>query len=358
MNGDACAMAPLVEAQRDGRVTEREAATVLRHLASCAACAALAAELERLGALLQVPPRSPLEQQRGRLELLRAAARPRAAPTPRWAARRAVLSLAVALAIAVAGSLSLALPLVRGAALPSAPPRLARLPSIPRLPAITTETMVVPEGGATFTRRATAGVEIVDLQAGAITLSVRPLPAGERFLVKTSDAEVEVRGTVFRVEAEARGITSVEVTEGKVEVRFHGAIWRVGAAERWARPLEASPPSNPARSEAHAARSAQRPPPASPAAAPVAGEDDAARTLNEGLELADRGDYDAATRRLTAFCEAHPADDRAEDAAFLVIVSMQRAGRHAEARAAARRYLARYPDGYRRIEAAALAIGP
>lgn len=216
---------------------------------------------------------------------------------------------------------------------------------------------VVAEAGATFTRSATGGVEIVNLQAGAISLAVCPLSARERFLVKTADAEVEVRGTMFRVEAEANRIEAVQVTEGKVEVRFRGATWLVSAAERWTRPPEASPEASPPRSAARAARSPQRPPPAS-SAAPVPANDDAATALSEGIKMADRGDYDAATKRLTAFCDAHPADDRAEDAAFLVIVSMARAGRQAEARVTARRYLARYPNGYRRLEAAAMAAGP
>ncbi len=71
-----------------------------------------------------------------------------------------------------------------------------------------------------------------------------------------------------------------------------------------------------------------------------------------------RGDYGAAADRLDAFSRSHPDDDRAEDAAFLVIVAMERAGRRAEAAAAARRYVARYPSGYRRDEAEAILAAP
>jgi hypothetical protein len=71
--------------------------------------------------------------------------------------------------------------------------------------------------------------------------------------------------------------------------------------------------------------------------------------------MADRGDYDAGARLLAAFAAAHPGDDRAEDAAFLVVVSLHHAGRSADAAAAARDYLARYPDGYRRAEVESIA---
>ena len=69
----------------------------------------------------------------------------------------------------------------------------------------------------------------------------------------------------------------------------------------------------------------------------------------------EQGDYGAAAERLKSFADAHPGDARAEDAAFLTIGSLQRAGRAAEAAEAARRYLAAYPNGYRRAEAAAIA---
>jgi hypothetical protein len=39
------------------------------------------------------------------------------------------------------------------------------------------------------------------------------------------------------------------------------------------------------------------------------------------------------------------------------VIALQRAGRKDEARAAARRYLTRYPHGYRRAEAEAIVAG-
>jgi Flp pilus assembly protein TadD len=99
-----------------------------------------------------------------------------------------------------------------------------------------------------------------------------------------------------------------------------------------ARDVVVSPPPRPSRS--------------------VAGEDGA---FVEGVRLVELGAYGDATARLDAFRRGHPNDARAEDAAFLQIVALERAGRRDEARKAARRYLDAYPHGFRRTEAEALA---
>ncbi len=68
----------------------------------------------------------------------------------------------------------------------------------------------------------------------------------------------------------------------------------------------------------------------------------------------ERGDYGAAVEHLERYEREQPGAAGAEDAAFLVVVSLQRAGKRAEAAAAAQRYLARYPKGLRRAEAEAI----
>jgi outer membrane protein assembly factor BamD (BamD/ComL family) len=74
-----------------------------------------------------------------------------------------------------------------------------------------------------------------------------------------------------------------------------------------------------------------------------------------GVGSMARGDFGEAIDRLSAFRKGHPHDARSEDAAFLVIVALERAGRHSAASAAAREYLASYPAGYRHHEAEAIA---
>jgi hypothetical protein len=78
------------------------------------------------------------------------------------------------------------------------------------------------------------------LARGAVSAHVTKLRAGERFVVATSDAEVEVRGTRFQVsvvprdEACGQGVvTRVDVSEGVVVVRSLGQEARVEAGHHW-----------------------------------------------------------------------------------------------------------------------------
>ena len=76
MRRSTCTMAPLVGARRDGRLGEREIASLDRHLVGCASCRAAAERLARLAERAREPvgaPVSALEHQRRRLTLLRTA---------------------------------------------------------------------------------------------------------------------------------------------------------------------------------------------------------------------------------------------------------------------------------------------
>ena len=358
MKREPCSMALLVEAKRDGRLHDRELSSIDRHLATCASCAELARALDHVRVLLRAPTPepTPLEVQRGRLRLLREAALPSSSSATVKGRGRPLL--ACALAIVATAALVVGLP--RRSIEPGN--TVTQVASTSTSVPVRTVTTVVPEGEARFVRATDGGTEIVTLEEGAIDLSVRHLSAGERFLVKTSDAEVEVRGTVFRVEAADNRLQNVAVVEGKVEVRFRGGAFLLGPDERWDRPVDARPtalPSVPVIAVpaspplvASAKHGAPSPRPAESAKAPA---DDA---FVEGMGMMERGDYGAAARHLDAFSKSNAGDDRAEDAAFLVILALQRAGRSAEAVAAARRYLGAYPAGYRRAEAQAIVDAP
>jgi outer membrane protein assembly factor BamD (BamD/ComL family) len=80
------------------------------------------------------------------------------------------------------------------------------------------------------------------------------------------------------------------------------------------------------------------------------------QTFAAGVGSMEQGNFGEAIERLGAFRKSHPGDSRSEDAAFLVIVALQRAGRHEAAAAAAREYLASYPSGYRRGEAQRISV--
>src|SRR5262249_42751611 len=98
---------------------------------------------------------------------------------------------------------------------------------------VRTETTIRDLGGALFQRTSNGSADVVELESGAAECSWRPLGTGERFLVRTRDAEVEVRGTVFRVAAAQGRIERVEVSEGVVEVRHDGASQTIRAGESW-----------------------------------------------------------------------------------------------------------------------------
>ena len=365
MKFEPCSMALLIEAKRDGRLHDRELASIDRHLATCASCAELACDLDQVRVLLRspTPTPTPLEVQRDRLKLLRAAA-----VSPSRVSSRKRPAVAAVLAIVAAAALLVVLPR-RWTEHSNA---VAQMSSMSASVPVRTVTTVAPEGETHFTRTSSGGTEIVTLENGAVNLSVRHLDAGERFLVKTGDAEVEVRGTVFRVEAGDDRIRSVAVVEGKVEVRFQGATFLVTANERWDRPADLPPilpPNAPVARERASAESPATLPlaPSTVKRAPIAprsvtsakpATDEGTASFVEGVGMMERGDYGAAARHLEAFSKGNPSDERAEDAAFLVIIALQRAGRPTEAAAAARRYLSTYPTSYRRTQVRAIAEAP
>jgi outer membrane protein assembly factor BamD (BamD/ComL family) len=66
------------------------------------------------------------------------------------------------------------------------------------------------------------------------------------------------------------------------------------------------------------------------------------------------GDNIRAATGFAAFLSQHPHDPRAEDAAYLRILALQRSGNSSAARQAAHYYLSSYPRGFRHAEVEAL----
>jgi hypothetical protein len=85
-------------------------------------------------------------------------------------------------------------------------------------------------------------VQRFDLKSGAVRADVAKLQPGERFVVRTDDTEVEVRGTSFRVAVVPKhtcgvpSATEVSVSEGRVWVRFAGQETVLAAGESWPPP--------------------------------------------------------------------------------------------------------------------------
>jgi ferric-dicitrate binding protein FerR (iron transport regulator) len=231
--------------------------------------------------------------------------------------------------------------------------------------AFSTGTEVALRGGTDTTLGGDDVTQVVRLDAGEIALHVAKLAADRRFEVRTPDAEVEVRGTRFTVAIAPAGecgdgtVTRVEVTEGVVAVRYQGAEVRVAAGQQW--------PSGCAAQAAPAVRTAvvaHRAPPSSPGAARRAAVVAApASTLSEqndrfaeAVTAKRHGDTQAAIGAFDRFLASYPSSALAESASLermrlLVVADPSRAA------AAARDYLARYPDGAARAEAEAIVAG-
>jgi TolA-binding protein len=240
---------------------------------------------------------------------------------------------------------------------------------------------VISLGSASFTVSAAAPDEIIRLTDGVISLGVSPLSAGERCRVVTGDAEVEVRGTGFLVEARADRIVRVLVQHGQVELRTQGQTVFLGAGEHWEakvittrrsitasepvsiiaslpEPSAASPPLQ-RRHRAHAP--AELPAPASrgdaslrqeePRTAIPAPGDPSGRAFREGWAALQSGDASAAAGAFEQALRLAPKGSVAEDASFWRAVAYTRAGRHQAARRAFAAFLAAYPSSVRSGEA-------
>ena len=243
------------------------------------------------------------------------------------------------------------------------------------------------------------------LRRGAVESRVRKLAAGERFIIETSDAEIEVHGTEFRVAVgepesvpctgagpRATIATRVSVTGGVVSVKWSGDEQRLHPGDEWpprcadGRALlapadraraaadsepaiapsgESSPPTRPVRHHANAGSAGPRP--AAPASAGNGGELRAPPAHVPASVLAAQNDlFLSAVRARRAgqnaralalferFMRDYPDASLFESALVHKMRLLAATSDLAAASASARQYLARFPDGFARDEARAL----
>jgi ferric-dicitrate binding protein FerR (iron transport regulator) len=236
------------------------------------------------------------------------------------------------------------------------------------------------------------------LSRGSVHLEVAKLKKGQRFLLNTVDAEVEVRGTVFDVTVldtsngcEQR--TRVSVKEGLVEVRTAGELRSLRAGEAWTaecsaveRVVASSATSNSSsnvkpnlKAEVTLDPRAKRGPPAvetqpdtrtSLAANPVGSAVSAQGEAQPASDLAKQNDIYARAsveRNQGHSAEAlalykqliarYPSSALVESAIVQRIRLLRRSDR-AEAKLEASRYLLQFPKGFARAEAEALVDSP
>jgi len=368
MKRTACPHVWQAEAVEDGRLSSAERASFERHAASCAECARELRALARLRQGAEWLPASsptPLEHRRQRQALLRRASElcqraPVQPRRPRFAAF--VLSGALMAAVGIGFGLRASRSGSEGSAALAAP--TYRLDASPGA-----SWQTIEEGAALRLR----------LRSCCAVSPVCRLTAVQRFGLELPDGELEVIGTHFGVRVEPEGTRRVEVTEGRVALRLRDALpISLGAGESWTAEREAAraaappsvpaaePPSTPAPaaaapSERPLARARQtalpetkralEPPSGEQAAAAGTHNDDFARAM----AAFGAGDYGQAERLFQDFERRHAEDARQEDSTFLRAVARARRGDAAGARATARQYLERYPNGLRAPEAERLA---
>ncbi|MFO0611509.1 MAG: hypothetical protein U0414_02890 [Polyangiaceae bacterium] len=214
------------------------------------------------------------------------------------------------------------------------------------------------------------------LSTGTLRVRAASAGVGARLVVRVGGAVVQPKGGVFRVTAEDGEIRSVVVEEGSVELEVAGYYAEIPAGGSWrapavtaavssARAPSASPPSASAsppvaivEPPAKAAPVVDAPPaPKDPSPAVRAPSPPPKKTsgFSSAMRSIDAGDYDAAAEQMAEFSKAHPSDPRADEADDMRAIALERAGRSAEAKAAAQHYLAAWPSGAHRAEAASIA---
>jgi len=199
--------------------------------------------------------------------------------------------------------------------------------------------------------------EIFTLSAGSMKADVAKLAPNDRFLIRTADAEVEVRGTSFRVSVVPADPscgsgtrTRVRVFEGVVAVRQNGREDAVVTGSEW--PLGCASARSAAPHATIAPVAAMTDPPTIPAPAGIASSNLAAQNdlFAEGMRSKRNGDTAAALAAFDRLLSRYPAGQLAENAAAERMKLLASTDRR-KATAAASQYLARYPSGFARAAA-------
>jgi hypothetical protein len=222
-----------------------------------------------------------------------------------------------------------------------------------RIKLATGTTLLVEEGGDVAIVEPTSN-QVFALSVGAMRADVAKLTVGERFVIRTEDAEFEGRSTSFRVSRVPGGApcgdaltTKLSVFEGVVAARVHDRQVDVGPGQEWAAPCAAQA-SAPAAKSASAGSAA---PSAAPAPLPATSAPRGLQPINdlfaEAMDAKARGDKVRAVSLLQRLETRYPASPLAESATVERMKILASTNPKA-AVALAQHYLATYPDGFAR----------
>jgi hypothetical protein len=334
-----------VEAARDGRLTGTQLGSLQRHVIKCAECSRESHALEALANSLRmgaqdIAPADELHVRRERTRLLAAFDGALLAPRRPWSARRLVWSAAV-------------VTLVAGIVI------LLRVRRPVEQTALASRAVVHADSTAVWSERMEGDRESIALERGALWIHVDHAAGPRGLLIVLPDGELEDTGTTFSVSAEDGHTTRVAVQEGHVVLRIHGqTATAMGPGDAWApnpQPAAASawvsaarPTDTAPAARVDAADRTTPPPPSEPAVSRPASA--ASADFRAAMAAFDVGDNHQAAAAFASFLAKHPRDARAEDAAYLHVIALQRSGDGAGMKQAALEYLHRYPQGFRQSE--------
>lgn len=235
---------------------------------------------------------------------------------------------------------------------------------------LATGTLLTADRGTDLTVVSSSATQTFFLATGAVHARVAKLLPGDRFIVATTDAEIEVRGTAFRVvrvpsdpRCASNSTTRVLVEEGIVVVRAAGMENRIGAGESWPNGCTLTPAVAPSVSALQlpsapaAVTSATWVAPKPSALAPTSDLAEQNDLFGSAMAAKRAGNARLAVSKLERLLAKYPGAALGEQATverFKLLALYDRP----RARDAAEAYLARYPKGYARVEAKALTDKP
>ena len=336
---------------RDGRLGGPELASFGRHMTTCRACAHEAKALDELASAVSAggradAPADELRVARERTRLLADFDRALVASGRRQRSRWLLWSSAV---VAVACGLFVA---------------AHRLP-LPRV-AVGAGAVITPEIEAIWSKQVEGDAEKIVLTRGTLAIHVdHAASRGGRLVVVLPDGELEDIGTTFTVRAADGQTKQVAVQEGSVLVRIRGSApvvlnagetWTAGdtrtsAAAATTRPAPLEPPADAPKTKGQPRHEGEdRAPPRRPEAPLEPDEPAQSKEFRAAVRLLERGDGCDAAAGFARYVTSYPDDRRAEDAAYLRVIALQRCGADDDLKRAATDYLARYPSAFRRAE--------
>jgi ferric-dicitrate binding protein FerR (iron transport regulator) len=336
-----------VEAVRDGRLRGKDRDSALRHRATCAECnqedrklVALGHDMSRLPELA----RDPMTARRSRQGLIAALNRSVLEPSVSKSFVRAAFALALAVAAVVVGGFAIERALTQSGATED--------------PGSVVE--VRAEAGARWSERTSRELDRVDLSQGAAAFTVHPHKL-RRVVIQLPDGEVEDIGTVFEIRVSEQRTRHISVSQGRIAIRLRGRpAFTLGAGEAWE--SESAAPKQ-TEAQGQPVRASAAPSNAQSLAVATTAPGGASRSSKVALRPGALAAPEKASKLSSPPTSSRPepavqnsASDDAEDDAYLHILKSLKRDSYGEARARAKDYLLRFPNGFRRIEVLNIAM--